>query len=170
MRRVLIIDTSILCVWLKIPGFDTCGSREDRWDFSRIDARIAGEIRGRKTTLVLPLATVIETGNHIAKSAMHRFERAGALMTILAKALDGASPWATFSDQSLLWSPKELTRLAQGWPAQAAKKVSIADASISDVAAYYRRAGFSVDVLTGDRGLEALQPAPDALIPRRRQR
>lgn len=25
MRKILIIDTSILCVWLKVTGMDTCG-------------------------------------------------------------------------------------------------------------------------------------------------
>ena len=25
MRKVLVIDTSVLCVWLKVPGKETCG-------------------------------------------------------------------------------------------------------------------------------------------------
>ena len=35
MKKVLVIDTSILCVWLSIPGFETCGSQEDKWDKPR---------------------------------------------------------------------------------------------------------------------------------------
>ena len=27
MKKVLIIDTSILCVWLKVPGKETCGTK-----------------------------------------------------------------------------------------------------------------------------------------------
>ena len=26
MKKVLVIDTSVLCVWLKVPGKETCGS------------------------------------------------------------------------------------------------------------------------------------------------
>ena len=170
MRRVLILDTSILCVWLAIPGFERCGPEHDAWNLGRVDALIKEEIKEKNTTLVLPLAVVIETGNHIAKSVKHRFERASHLMAILAKSLDGSSPWATFTDQNLLWGAEELVRLAKEWPTQASGRLSLADASISRVAGYYQRSGFSVRILTGDKGLEALQPASDAPIPRRRQR
>ncbi len=29
MKKVLIIDTSILCVWLEVPGKDSCGPKDD---------------------------------------------------------------------------------------------------------------------------------------------
>lgn len=29
MVKVLIFDTSILCVWLGVPGKETCGSKEN---------------------------------------------------------------------------------------------------------------------------------------------
>ncbi len=32
MKKVLILDTSILCVWLDVPGMDTCGPDDDKWD------------------------------------------------------------------------------------------------------------------------------------------
>ena len=67
MRKVLIIDTSLLCVWLKVPGMEICGSDDDRWDFERVDQKIQEEI-AKSTTLVLPLATIVETGNHIAQA------------------------------------------------------------------------------------------------------
>ena len=37
MKKVLIIDTSILCVYLEVPGKDTCGSDKDRWNKQRVD-------------------------------------------------------------------------------------------------------------------------------------
>lgn len=43
MKNVLIIDTSILCVWLKIPGMDTCGPDHDKWNFTRVDEKIQSE-------------------------------------------------------------------------------------------------------------------------------
>lgn len=33
MRKVLIIDTSILCVWLQVAGMETCGPNNDRWTY-----------------------------------------------------------------------------------------------------------------------------------------
>lgn len=169
MKRVLIMDTSILCVWLKVPHFDRCGPKDDEWDFARVDRQIEKEIKAR-ATLVLPLAAIIETGNHIAKSAKRRFECASTLMGVVLKAVDGSSPWAAFTDQTVLWERTELGNLAIEWPKQADAKVSIADASISRVADYYQRAGVTVEILTGDKGLKALEPARDTLIPRRRQR
>jgi len=65
MRKVLIIDTSILCVWLKVPNMETCGPKHDIWDHDRVQKKIDQE-RADRSTLVLPLATIIETGNHIS--------------------------------------------------------------------------------------------------------
>jgi hypothetical protein len=63
MRKVLLIDTSLLCVWLKVPGKETAGN--NNWNFELVEQKIQTEIN-QGTILVLPLATVIETGNHIA--------------------------------------------------------------------------------------------------------
>ena len=53
----------------------TCGPDNDKWDKPRVDAKIQAEIEA-KTTLVLPLATLIETGNHIAQASHSRREKA----------------------------------------------------------------------------------------------
>lgn len=74
MKRVLIIDTSILCVWLDVPGMGNCGPDHDKWDKRRVDEKIEAE-KTNNTVFVLPLATIIETGNHIAQSAHSRKER-----------------------------------------------------------------------------------------------
>jgi len=66
MKKVLIIDTSILCVWLEVPGMEPVGHHHDRWDKTRVEEKIHEEEQN-KSTFVLPLATIIETGNHIAK-------------------------------------------------------------------------------------------------------
>jgi len=39
MRKVLIMDTSILCVWLGVPGMATCGPDTDKWDRPRVDGK-----------------------------------------------------------------------------------------------------------------------------------
>ena len=79
MKRVLIIDTSILCVWLGVPALDSCGPATDKWDKQRVDEKIQAE-EASHTTFVLPLATIIETGNHIAQAIHSRKERANEQM------------------------------------------------------------------------------------------
>ncbi|MBD2046884.1 hypothetical protein H6F78_14970 [Coleofasciculus sp. FACHB-64] len=168
MRKVLIIDTSILCVWLKIPKMETCGAAPNQWNFERVD-RLIEEERSKSTTLVLPLATILETGNHIAQAGSRRYETAQALAKIMTEAADEKSPWAAFTDQSVLWEAEGLKKLASEWPALATQKISIGDATIKTVAEYYDKMGFEVDILTGDKGLKAYQSTTPAPVPRRRR-
>jgi len=125
-----------LCVWLRVPGKETCGSQEDLWGWQRVNDLIQKEIQN-KSTLVLPLATLIETGNHISQAGSHRYERAQALSEIIVKAADQKTPWAAFTDQTVLWSPENIRQLAEDWPALAAQKLSIGDVTIKQVAEYY---------------------------------
>jgi len=100
MRKVLIIDTSILCVWLKVPGKTTCGPNDDLWDWQRVDKKIQDEDRPG-TTFVLPLASIIETGNHIAQVKKgNRKALADTLEDLIRKSADAQTPWAAFSEQS----------------------------------------------------------------------
>jgi hypothetical protein len=167
-RKVLILDTSVLCCWLKVPGREEAGPATDRWDHARVEELLRKE-RQQDCTFVLPLATLIETGNHIAQAPEHRFERATALAEHLRDAADANTPWAAFTEQSPLWEPENLRVLADNWPVLAAGGFSIGDATIKDVAEYYASAGYTVEILTGDQGLKAYQPAKPVLIPRRRQ-
>jgi hypothetical protein len=169
MRKVLVIDTCVLCVWLDVPGMDSCGPDYDRWDKARVEAKIAEEIEA-KTTFVLPLASIIETGNHIVHSRQYRKERAEALAELIRKSAEEETPWAAFSDQSILWTQEKLKGLAESWPALADQKLSLGDATIKDVAEFYAQIGTSVEILTGDQGLKAYQPLAPVTIPRRRAR
>jgi hypothetical protein len=130
--------------------------------------------------LVLPLATLIETGNHIAQvkapNAQQRYPLAKKLAEILIKALDEESPWAAFVEQSVLWEEDTLKALAKEWPPLAAQAnvkkdkggLSMGDVTIKRVAEYYAKMGNHVEILTGDEGLKSYQaslPKP----PRRRK-
>lgn len=53
MQKVLIIDTSILCVYLKVPFMDKCGPDDNQWDYQRVNEKINDEIC-QKSLLVLP--------------------------------------------------------------------------------------------------------------------
>src|SRR6218665_1035044 len=48
--------------------------------------------------------------------------------------------------------------MASTWPALAAGGTSIGDATIKHVAEYYAKAGYAVEIMTGDQGLKAYQP------------
>lgn len=165
--KVLILDTSVLCCWLQVPGKETAGPLEDRWDHTRIKDLLAEE-DSKGSTFVLPMATLIETGNHIAQAPEHRFECAMELANCLRQAADESSPWAAFTDQSKLWTPSALHSLAEAWPRLAASGMSLGDATIKDVAEYYAEAGWKVEILTGDKGLKAYEPPPRP-VPRRRK-
>ena len=168
MKRVLIIDTSILCIWLDVAGMDTCGPTDDKWDKQRVDQKLNEELT-KKTTFVLPLASIIETGNHISQASHSRKERGEALANLMRKSADEESPWAAFSDQSMLWSAEKLKSLADSWPNLAARKLSLGDATIMDVANHYAQSGCAVEILTGDQGLKAYQPTVPVAVPRRRR-
>lgn len=136
MKKVLILDTSILCVWLDVPG----------------------------------MATLIETGNHIAQASHSRRERGEDLGELMRLSADERTPWAVFSDQYTLWTKEKLKALSEYWPELAqGQRLSLGDATIKDVAEYYAQMGLKIEILTGDKGLKAYEPsAPE--IPRRRQR
>ncbi|RYZ42397.1 MAG: hypothetical protein EOO71_08075 [Myxococcaceae bacterium] len=158
-KTVLVIDTSILCIWLEVTGRDTCGSGDDRWDKLRVDTTIQEHL-DQGATIVLPLAGVIETGNHIAQCSGDRYNLAAKLSALLRNALNGTIPYATFAEQSVLWEWNQLKNLLEQWPNQAKQKISLADATINDVAHFYKERGFNVELLTGDLGLRALAPTP----------
>lgn len=86
MARALFVDTSVLCVLLQIPG--KSDGRND----------IINEFveRQRKGALfVIPVAAVVEAGNHIAQlsDGHDRESRSRALKDLLERSLAGTHPW-----------------------------------------------------------------------------
>lgn len=156
-KTVLVLDTSVLCVHLRVPGLETCGPSADRWDGPRVTEKLT-EAERLKHTIVVPLATLVEVGNHIANAPGDRFVVAKRLAAVLRSVADDASPWAAF-DESRFWDVDALRRYADEWPELAARGLSLADVSISKVAEFYSQLGFSVEILTGDQGLKSLEPA-----------
>lgn len=167
-RRIVVIDTSVLCCFLKVPTKDTAGSKDDLWDCDRVkDALKSEEAAG--STFVLPIATLIETGNHIANAPGDKHEVAIALMDLLSKTLSASAPWAAFADQEILWSTEKVDALCREWPKLAVGGLTIGDATIKNVADYYAAAGMAVKILTADQGLKAYEPPTPVQIPRRRR-
>lgn len=169
MKKVLIIDTSILCVWLQVTDMDRCGPNNDQWTYKRICDKITEEQKDG-TTFILPMATIIETGNHIAHANGDRHTMASKLADKIIDATNAASPWAAFTEQKELWNSEGLRALASHWEKTAISGQSLGDASIVDVANYYAKLGFEVEILTGDQDLKAYQPSSKCVkVPRRRQ-
>ncbi len=164
--KVLIFDTSVLCVWLSVPRKETCGSGDLLWDKNRVDEKLEQE-RELRTRFVLPLATIIETGNHIAQAPSNRYELAQKFADLMVKAATEESPWAAFVNQSELWTAENLSKLAQEWIPLATQKISLGDTAIKTVAEFYHQLGSRVEILTGDAGLKAYEPIAPA--PRKRR-
>lgn len=49
MRKVLVIDTSVLCVWLKVPGKETCGPSKALVTYEMVSEKIEEEKKKVKT-------------------------------------------------------------------------------------------------------------------------
>ncbi len=111
MKKVLIIDTSILCVYLGVPGKETCESKGNKWNKIQVDEKLKKEEEA-KTTFVLPLATIIETGNHIAQVSTKRYKIAKKLAILMKLTADNQTPWAAFIEPSVLWNSENLKQLA----------------------------------------------------------
>ena len=165
-RKVLILDTSVLCCLLDVAGKATCGPAGDRWNKERIEELLESE---KGATIVLPLASIIETGNHIAQSGARRFETATAFCGKLKAVADAMIPWAAFSEQADLWSSESLRQIAEEWPALAATGLSMGDVTIKGVAEYYGKSGMVVEIITGDAGLKAYETQAPIMTPRRRR-
>lgn len=162
-NKVLVFDTSLLVIWLGIPGMLRAG-KGNHWNPIRV-ARLIRENAG--ATFVLPLATIIETGNAICKCRDRRKRQplAEKLARLIRESCVEESPWAIFSNQSTLWEPTQLNRLANEWPklTKPRKCIAMGDATIKEVADHYASMNYEVIIATGDAGLKRLQPpAPQA--------
>lgn len=157
--KVIILDTDALCVWLRVTDMGHCGPDTDRWTYDRVERKLREEI-AEQTLLVLPLATIIETGNHISQCRGDRFAIAERFKEIVLLAANEELPWAAIAEQNELWTPEALIELMDNWPEQAAQKRSIGDVTIQSVAEFYARVGYDVEILTGDQGLKAYEPTP----------
>lgn len=83
---VTMIDTSVLCELLQVPGKSTPERGADV--LAEVDLRWQlGE------RFVIPLTAVIETGNHIAQASEYRYDAAGRFVRLLRDALSEESHW-----------------------------------------------------------------------------
>jgi hypothetical protein len=116
---ICIVDTSVFCNILDVPAFN-----QDRDDALSTLERYLDE----RYTLLLPLAVVYETGNHIAQIPGGDVRRKVALSFVdqVRQAIAGKIPWTPtpFPDQDLL------SRWLMEFPDCAMRQVGIGDLSI----------------------------------------
>jgi hypothetical protein len=161
MKTVLILDTTVLCVLLQVPDKDTCDTYIGNWTITEGIEKLEAEAHQKGALLILPLAAIIETGNHISRKNDEKSVRTGQkLANLIKKSVNEISPWVIFTKQAEFWEAKALTKLADEWPAFIKRDISMGDATILAIRDYYLRSKIPVMVLTGDRKLRDYEEPP----------
>lgn len=116
--NVRFIDTSILVNLLDVPNMNQDAERVKQ---ELKEAVVSGD------TLILPLATIVETGNHIAHVKGDRFTLGEKFAQCLVKTANDEAPWK-FNGQQ--WSKEDLLYMAKQVPDFAAMGIGVGDISI----------------------------------------
>lgn len=104
MAKVYFIDTSVFCNILPVPGMDQ--ARDQMLEELKT--------RKREATLILPVTTIIETGNHIATKVSAGGERRAAaarFVGVLQLVSEGKAPWTL---HQFTWNREVLLDLING--------------------------------------------------------
>ncbi len=105
MRRIVFVDTSVLTNVLDVPGKN--GERD-------VVLPLFREMAQDGSTLIIPIAAIIEVGNHIAQlPGDDRRDRASRFEGFLRRSLDGKPPWVV---SGASWDSAFLRELVDGHP------------------------------------------------------
>lgn len=120
---VCILDTSVFCNLIAVPG----RSQQGRQARTKLGEYVRADV-----SLLLPIAVIYETGNHIAHCGDGRERRQAAERFVkeVRGALEGRAPYAPASATS---STEDIIGWLDGFPDEAARGVSLADLSIQRV-------------------------------------
>jgi hypothetical protein len=155
MSEVVFIDTSVLVNLLDVPGKNA--------NRDQITAEFLAD-QGRRTTFVLPVTTIIESGNHIAQlqgSGQVRRACADRLVKALKAALLAHPPWVLTGE---VWDAAMVDAVIHGSEQRPAalelltQGIGTGDIGIlAEVEAYRRRvpSATPVRIWTLDHGLAA---------------
>lgn len=119
MHSVAIVDTSIFCNVLNLPNMNA-----DRKEV----IRDMEEFIKNRTSLLLPMASVYETGNHVAQLNDGNIRRRFAEIFVkqVKKAMTGEAPWRTMQFPT----QDELSNWLNKFPDEAMRGAGIGDISI----------------------------------------
>jgi len=152
MGSISFIDTSILCNLVPVPGYDQQREQVLEEMGHRLDN---GE------QFILPITSVIETGNHIAQlsSGSARRQAATKLDGLLRLICEGQAPWVL---HDVAWDRVFLQQLLDGadtatsYIDHAQAGVGAGDLCIlTERQAFSKRSRIPVDIWTLDGGLSA---------------
>ncbi len=120
MREIHLIDTSVFCHIMQIPG--KCSRHKEAMGELRVLVTQPG------TTLLLPVTTIYETGNHIAQngSGNQRRQVAQRFVEQVQAAFDGRAPWTP----TPLQGPAEMGNWLSLFPDYALRGIGLGDLSI----------------------------------------
>ncbi len=120
-KKICLIDTSILTLIFRVPNY---GSEKDFDNATNIfEAK-----KENKETIYLPMATLIETGNHIGQISDGdlRRERATLFMSLIKQGLDKNEPFAMLT----FLKEDQLKEWIDSFPDYASAQVGFGDLSI----------------------------------------
>jgi predicted nucleic acid-binding protein len=117
MSAVRIVDTSVFCNIIAVPG--RCQEKAETLE--RLEMYIDQDDR-----LLLPMAAVYETGNHIAQASRDRRRTAQRFAEKVSDALEGRSPF----EPTQIHEAEEVKSWLDTFPEYADKGIGIGDRSI----------------------------------------
>jgi hypothetical protein len=151
MSSVRIIDTTVLCNLLGVPNMDQDAAR------ARAEFQQAVEAEDR---ILLPIAVIYETGNHIAQNGDGSTRRkiASSFVDLLQKAFTGKLPFTP----TPLQNPEDLLEWLGEFPDSAMRGMGFGDLSITKV--FHQQCalnrGRRVLIWSYDQHLQGFERAP----------
>lgn len=127
--HVHIIDTSILCNILDLPFMS-----QDR---QVVMQELTALQKDKQQVLILPLAAIIETGNHIAHIADGniRRNRAEKMAELIQKTVNDEAPWTYYGKE---FEREDLLEISKAVVDHAVIEVGVGDLSIIQVYKKYK--------------------------------
>lgn len=118
---IRILDTSVLLNILNIPNRNA--------NHEEVFKEFKDLAESKNEALILPLASIIETGNHIAhiSDGNIRREKAELFATYIKKTSNGEAPWEYFGKEL---DKDDLSIMADEFPGNAMRETGIGDMSI----------------------------------------
>lgn len=118
-RHYILIDTSVLCEILDIPG----KAENPAFFKDKLESYAKSS-----SLLILPLATILETGNHIAHidDGRLRRDRAEQLVELVQSTLSGKTPFSNLQ----FWKASDVESWMRSFPEFAQTEIGLGDVSI----------------------------------------
>jgi hypothetical protein len=123
VRPICIIDTTIFCEILQVPH------KSNKQKATKVREELIA--KSQSESLLLPMTTVLETGNHIGQNGDGTLRRKAAQRFVdqVKKALDGAAPFVV----TPMLDRARLVALLETFPDWVQQKSGLGDLTIRDV-------------------------------------